>query len=880
MTADLLERDRELLALDTLLGEVMTGQGRIALISGEAGIGKTALVERFVTLARERRPALRLLWGACEALFAPRPLGPLYDIAQQTQGTLRALLESEANRTTLFGAVLDDLTSSPTILVVEDIHWADEATLDLLKYLARRIARTSALLVLTYRDEELRRDHPLRLVLGDLPSREGARLRLLPLSQAAVTTLARQDRSRRSAAQLYRATGGNPFFVTEALASETQDVPTSVSDAVLARVARRSPEAQRLLEVVAVAPSRIERWAVAALDADNETTLDECLAAGLLSLDGQMLSFRHELARQAVEGALSPARRQALNTQVLHALLESEVEPASLARLAHHAAQADDAALVLRFAPAAASQAAMQSAHREAAAHYATALRYADGLAPAQRAGLLEKHSYECYLTGQFAEALVASEGALAIWRATDETEKIGHNLRWLSRLSWFLGQRAGAERYGAEAICLLEGLPPSHELAMALSNMSQLAMLHEDVTGARRWGGRAIALADALHDMEILSHALNNVGTAELLANDARGHARLTRSLRVALAHGFEEHAARAYINLASGYEQRHRHEMAAVYVEEGLAYCNQHDLDAWGRYLLGVRATSSFRHGGWQSAAEDAAMILKAQSASKPSRLQAWIVTAWLRVRRGDPGAAALLDDALEVALKTAEIQRIGPLYVARAEMAWLHGDHPRCQVEAHAGYLLARQHTNEWIRGELAYWRWRAGGPMAPPEQVAEPFALSMAGDWRGAAAAWKALESPYEQALALADGDEAAQREALTIFERLGARPAAEITRRRLRQTGVRRLPRGPRPATQANPYGLTARQLEILLLLAAGLHNSEIADRLSTTPKTVEHHVTAILAKLQARSRAEATRLAYDAGLIPQPAMLPIANLGV
>jgi DNA-binding CsgD family transcriptional regulator len=260
---------------------------------------------------------------------------------------------------------------------------------------------------------------------------------------------------------------------------------------------------------------------------------------------------------------------------------------------------------------------------------------------------------------------------------------------------------------------------------------------------------------------------------------------------------------------------------------------------------------------------------VVLNAQSSSKPSRLQAWIVTAWLRVRRGDPGAAALLDEALEVALKTAEIQRIGPLYVARAEMAWLRGDHAQCQVEAHAGYLLARHHTNEWIRGELAYWRWRAGGPMAPPEQVAEPFALSMAGDWRSAAAAWEALESPYEQAMALLDGDETAQRDALALFERLGATPAIEVARKRLRQAGARGLPRGPRRATQANSAGLTPRQLEILLLLAEGLRNGEIAERLSTTPKTIEHHVTAILAKLHARSRSEAVRRAYESELIPQ-----------
>jgi predicted ATPase len=321
MAVTLLERDHELAALRALLDEIASGpsdQGRIALVSGEAGIGKTALVERFLAQERERgEPATRALWAACEALFTPRPLGPLYDIAQQTTAPLRALLDGEANRASVFAAVLDDLMQAPTILVVEDIHWADEATLDFIKYLARRIVQTQTLLVLTYRDEELGRDHPLRLVLGDLPARNVTRLRLLPLSMEAVTALAKLTaRLAQSLQALYAATGGNPFFVTEILASDGADVaqaPPSVSDAVRARVARRSPEAQRLLEVVSVSPARIERWVVAALgagaEAGAEAALDECLAAGLLQLDGQLLAFRHELARLSFVRWLSQTGR-------------------------------------------------------------------------------------------------------------------------------------------------------------------------------------------------------------------------------------------------------------------------------------------------------------------------------------------------------------------------------------------------------------------------------------------------------------------------------------------------------------------------------------------------------------------------------------------
>jgi DNA-binding CsgD family transcriptional regulator len=169
--------------------------------------------------------------------------------------------------------------------------------------------------------------------------------------------------------------------------------------------------------------------------------------------------------------------------------------------------------------------------------------------------------------------------------------------------------------------------------------------------------------------------------------------------------------------------------------------------------------------------------------------------------------------------------------------------------------------------WQWGNVAIWLWRAGSLHDVPAGTPAPFALQMAGDWWGAAAAWEKIGCPYEQGLALLDGNEAEQREALEIFERLGARQAAEIARRRLRFRGVRSLPRGPRATTQANPHGLTPRQLEILQLLAEGLRNPEIAGRLSTTPKTVEHHVSAVLAKLEVRSRAEAVRRAYEQRII-------------
>lgn len=214
------ERERCLLDLAEWLDAAVEHGGLVALVEGEAGIGKTALLQEFS--AQQRRVG-RVLWGACDALFTPRPLGPLHDIARQTQKALLAAIAA-GNRDAIFTAALDELERGPPALVVlEDLHWADDATLDLFKFLSRRIHRTHALLVITYRDDELGPRHPLRFVLGELPRGGVRRLRLVPLSESAVTELA--DNAGRPATGLRALTGGNPFFLTELLAAGTDAVP-------------------------------------------------------------------------------------------------------------------------------------------------------------------------------------------------------------------------------------------------------------------------------------------------------------------------------------------------------------------------------------------------------------------------------------------------------------------------------------------------------------------------------------------------------------------------------------------------------------------------------------------------------------------------------
>jgi DNA-binding CsgD family transcriptional regulator len=865
---ELLERAPILDALDGWLVEARTGSGRLVLAGGEAGVGKTSLASEFCT---RQRHAARVLWGACDPLSTPAPLGPLADIAPALGGRLGQLLREAAPKEAVFAALLDRLRGGPpaTILVVEDLHWADEATLDLLRFLARRVGALPVMILATFRDDQVGPTHPLRVALGDLAgSRLVRRLQLEPLSRPAVAALA--GGSGVDPARLYETTGGNPFFVTEVLAAGRDEIPVTVLDAVLARAARLTRPGRQVLDAAAVVTPPVETWLLAEAAAAAPSHLDECVEAGMLQERAGAVAFRHELARLAIEQALPPGRRSDLHRRALAALLAQHGATHDPARLAHHADGAGDAAAVLAHAPLAAHRAAALGAHREAAAQYARALRFAAGLAPEPLAELLERHSYECHLTSQIADAVASRRRALGCWGAVGDRRRQGDTLRWLSRLAWFQGDHAEAERAGRAALELLEDLPPGPELAMANSNLAQLRMLAGDADATAAWGGRAIELAERLGRDDILAHALNNVGTAESLAARAGGRAKLERSLALARAANLEEHVARAFNNLATNAVALRDYAQADHWLGEGLAYCTEHDLDSWRLNILAERAGSELAQGRWTAATDAAEQVLADPRAAPGARVRPLLVLGQVRARRGDPGVWPVLDEALALATRIGELQNLGPVAAARAEAAWLEGDQDKALAAVEPALEVALRNgdgSQGWLAGELAWWRWRAGGPNQVPDGAAVPFALQLAGEWEAAAERWRALGCPYEAATALAASDrEGSLRAALAELERLGARPAVAAVHRRLRERGVRGLARGPRPATRANPANLTPRELEVLALVAEGLRNAEIARRLFVSVKTVDHHVSAILAKLGVRTRGEAARAAIRLGV--------------
>jgi DNA-binding CsgD family transcriptional regulator len=860
-TVELLEREPLLLTLSTLLAEASAGNGRLLMIGGEAGVGKTSLVESFCL---ENRHSTRLLQGACDPLTTPRPLGPLVDIAGALGGDLAELVSSAAgSRNVVFESFLDYLArpGKPNLVVFEDLHWADEATLDLVRFLGRRVAATHSLLLATYRDDEAEAGHPLRVALGDLATSPAVRRLTVPvLSEIAVRSLAAGKHA--DPAALYKRTGGNPFFVTEVLASGGDAVPATVRDTVLARAARLSPAARLALEAVAVIGVRAETWLLDSIGGAFASELDECVHKGLLLIDRRSVSFRHELARAAVLESIPRARNVELHRLVLAQLSSSDGDR-DLARLAHHAEGADAPHAVVEYAPAAAAAAAALGAHREASAQYARALRFADELPFERRATLLEAYSYECYLVDQIADALAARQQAVNLWQKLANPINEGENLRWLSRLYWTAGKGDEANRAALASLELLEAQSPGVQLVWAYSNLAQQRMLSMHCAEAIPLGEKAVDLAEGMGETEVLVHALNTVGTARLILEED-GWSELERSLHLALGAGLEEHAARAYTNLYFMGIQHREWSRVEHYFHEGRAYCIEHDLDMYGVYLLGERCSHLLSIGRWDESSELAAKLLARPNLSVVNRITPLGVLGTIRARRGEPDAWPLLDEALELAAPTMELQRVAPVRCGRSEAAWLAGDHLAGADEARAGLELERHDGQGWMVGELALWLQRSGGLDAVPEPIAEPYALEINGDWQAAAARWQQLGCPYEEALALANSArEEDLRSALAKLEVLGARPAAAIVARTLRERGAKNLPRGPRSASRAHPFNLTAREMEVMELVATGLRNSEIASRLHVATKTVDQHVSAILAKTSTHTRGEAVLALKD-----------------
>ena len=854
----LIEREGELAALGGRLAGALSGRGAMVFVGGEAGIGKTTLLSAFVAGPAGR---VRVRRGGADVISTADALAPLTEAVPE----IAPMIDADAPRLTIFRRAAAVLGHEPTLLLLEDLHWADGATFDLLRFLGRRIADLPLLVVGTYRDDEVTARHPMSSVLGDLTSAPAVtRMPLAPLSAAGVQQLVEANGSAVDAQALYARSGGNAFFATELLAADDATLPPTVRDAVLARAARLSVAARDVLDAAAVLGRAAPVELLLTASARSEAAIDECVAGGVLVADGADVAFRHDLARLAVEEAIPPGERAAVHARALAALRERD--PSDHAALTRHAIACGDWDSVFEHAPAAGARAARLGAHRQAAELFRVALR-ATHIPPQERAPLFEALAYECYIIEQTEEAVVARQQAMELYEIAGNVEGVGAAQRWLSRLSWFLGRNADAERYAQRAIATLEPLGDGHELAMAYSNLSQLRALSHDPAEAIEWGERALAIAARIDDREAQMHALNNTGTAMCpTGRFHEGRQRLHRSLELALADDAHEHAARAYTNLGySCYELRELSEAERV-LRSGIAYCEERDLDSWTRYMRATLVAVLTELGRFDDALGVADPLLAHPQLAPISRIPAAVNRSRIAAYRGQPDGGCL-DAAEEAARLIGESQRLVPVAAARAEAAWLTGAPPSDIVAGvDIAWDLAVAHPDKWSLGELAWWLDRAG-VSRPGIEPAEPFALMLDRQWAAAAAAWRELNSPVWTAIALGfDPDLDAARASFELLDSLGA-PALWTALQRERRAAGLALPRGPRPSTRRNDGGLTAREIEVLQLLADGLSNAEVAERLFLSERTVAHHVSAVLRKLGETSRGRAVAAAQRLGLV-------------
>jgi DNA-binding CsgD family transcriptional regulator/GTPase SAR1 family protein len=861
---ELTEREHEMSAMSSRADDARSGHGGAVLVCGESGAGKTSFVETFV---EHWVVGERVLWGACDPLTMPRPLGPLHDLAGQFAPETRSLLRDGDQPHDIFSAVFDELLLRPTVLVLDDLHWADQATIDLLRFILRRVPKTHSFVIGTVRDEEIGPTSPMRSLLGDMArSPHAVTVALAPLSLNAVAALVGERPV--DAAWLHEVTGGNAFYVCEMLDHAGDALPTTVRDAILARTAELDVAAWDLLNLLTCAPGAIPDHLLAGLGVTLPAlrTLDE---ANLIRRSPRGVAFRHDLCRLAVSSVIPPGAESGLHRRLIDAHdAASDSDPAVIT---HHALGAGDRMRVVQAASEAGRAAARTGAHTQAAEFFATALDHCGAaLEPGSRAELLELLAGEYYLINRLDAAISACRDAMQIRYGLDDVTALSADHHSLAVYEWYNANRGKAEDHVTQAITVLDGATGSADAAKlvqlghAHAMQAFLALQSCELDRAAPMLARAREIATRVGDPTLVARVGLVSGLREVLSGRAAGRDAIL-SILAAGPTNVDEVYSSGYSNLSYLDIEQRRLTAAAELLDVSIPLMAEHDLPVCRVWQLGSRARLGLLKGDWDGAVADADAVLDTPSAPL-ARTWPLLIRALVALRRDGSGQNAI-DDAWALAHCYGEPLRTLPAAAAVAESAWLTGADDARLAQCRSMLLGTPVEGLEWARGELAVWLRRLG-VRVEVAGVAEPYRLLLDGAHEAAAQMFEELATPYDAALALIDsGDGELARGAVDTLDRLGADAVAAKVRRDLRAAGVTAVPARRRSTTLVNPAGLTGRQLEVLRLLDGGLTNIELAERLYLSVKTVDHHVSAILAKLQVTRRGDAVRRARELGIV-------------
>jgi DNA-binding CsgD family transcriptional regulator/tetratricopeptide (TPR) repeat protein len=850
----LVERDEHLRALTEVFA-VPSSSGKVVLLSGEAGFGKTSLLQAGLDTLDHK---WRVLLAISEPLDVPAAFAPLYDLMAEMAPELQDDIRSGTGRMPVYSGMLDLVKNDRVVLVLEDVHWADEATLGLVRYLGKRMGATQSVLIVTFRSEEVNVNPPLRLVVADLgPS--ATRIELPALTVSGVEELARGTGL--DPGHVHETTLGNPFFVEEVLMHPDIALPPTIQYAVLANAAQLPDDALEFVNTVALSPDGVPLADIAQLGDPTGIHCDLAFSRRLVSSARGQVSCRHELIRQSLVEALPPATRRRLHERLLAHLERTAPDSRDTARLAYNAIGAGDAEKSAEYSLMAAEHAAAGGAHRQAAFHFANALEFADVIATSTLDDALLSAAREHNFINAFETAVDLSRRRLEL--ATSPLEEAGARA-WVAYFEYRLNNlHAAAEEAEAALEIFRGGADQSEEYARALGVQAGVTFAGGDVRKGITLAEEALSMARSCGSTEMEVSALTTLGTARYYLGEPDGLAQVEAAAQRGIDAGAGEFGAKALNNL--GVLARSAWQMgdARKWFLELQEYSTSHELDAWYIAAVITSAGIAVEMGLWADA--DAYLeVVAGQRTCFSTEVEMLVVSATLRTRRADPGATELVEAVFDRLATYNEVWTLIDACVMAMESAWT-GIVPVDTVAVMYQDLIELVPDGDHHdRALLGFWALRLGWE-PPGGEISGPTALEIAGRPGEAAEEWDRCGYRIQAIISRALSPESDLDVIFSELASMGAHGVAGGLRRELLRRGVKRIPRGEQASTRGNPAGLTVREAEVLALLADGLSNAAVAERLFISKKTVSHHVSSVLLKLNVSSRGQAAALAVANG---------------